>query len=84
MKNIFLSLILILNSSFVFAQKQAVNDNKPVEEYSQDDFETIKLDRLRRLRRELVKLNNEMGGLKKELKQDLDMVTRIQTESKLN
>ncbi|MAX65863.1 MAG: hypothetical protein QF441_01065 [Bacteriovoracaceae bacterium] len=83
MKNIFLSLILILNSSFVFAQKQAVNDNKPVEEYSQDDFETIKLDRLRRLRRELVKLNNEMGGLKKELKQDLDMVTRIQTESKL-
>ncbi len=83
MKNIFLSLILILNSSFVFAQKQAVDDNKPVEEYSQDDFETIKLDRLRRLRRELVKLNNEMGGLKKELKQDLDMVTRIQTESKL-
>jgi hypothetical protein len=48
-------------------------------------FEQVKLERLIRIRGELVSLNSRINNIKKELQNfDLDMVSKIQAESKLN
>jgi hypothetical protein len=87
MKYFILICCFILN----FSQTQAdvtpekTKEVKSVEEYTEDDFELVKTQRLKRIRRELVGLNSEINTINKQLKnEDIGMMTRIQNEAKLN
>ena len=57
---------------------------KTFEEYTEDDFELIKSERLKRIRRELVRLRSDIYVIRKSLNDDTDMVMRIQQEAKIN
>lgn len=49
------------------------------------EFEQIKMDRLKRIRNELVELKSEINGIKRSLREEsLDMVSKIQSESRLS
>lgn len=82
---IFVFTFLLINPVFADAEKvaQKVVEEKPVEEYSEDDFEVIKKKRLKRIRKELVIIRGEINELKKKESDDLDMLARIQLESKI-
>ena len=69
------------------AKKEAMVDAdevKTVEEYTEDDIENIKNERLIRIRRELVQLRSQIYLVRKEYKTENDMVLKIQQEAKLN
>jgi len=77
-----LILTLTLISTLSFAQEIS---NEEVSSSPFDiKFEKIKDNRLKRIWRDLVNSKYEMNRLKKTLKSDLDMVSRIQNESKLS
>ncbi len=84
MKYFYLIILVLLTSTSLYAQEKKIEENKPVEEYSKSDFEAIKGERLNRIYREMVSVRYEINALKKELEGNLDMVTRIQTETKMN
>lgn len=82
MKNILL-LLLILVPHILLAGPSATTNEKPVEEYTEDDFESLKSDRLQRIRRELVGIRNEINNIKEKTNHDLDMITKMQLEAKI-
>ena len=86
MKYLILFYCLLFHFSLIYADEVAekTKEVKSVEEYTQDDFELVKTQRLKRIRRELVQLNSEINSINKELKGDIDMMSRIQNEAKLN
>ena len=88
-----LLIFLLCFSNFAFSQeneKDSIEVEKlsPAEiivEEKAQEFEQIKLERLKRIRNELVTLQARVNESKKKLRSDnLDMVPRIQEESKLN
>jgi hypothetical protein len=86
MKYFILLNCLLFNFSLSVADEvgEKIKEVKSVEEYTQDDFELVKTQRLKRIRRELVQLNSEIKSINKELKGDIGMMSRIQNEAKLN
>lgn len=86
MKKINLLVIFFITlQSFVFAQDK-INEKEgldTIEEYTEQDFQNIKLERIKRLRNELVKIRSEVNLLKKSISDDVDMVVRIPAEIKI-
>lgn len=84
---VILSIIVLLSTLSLYAQDNKAEtkqvESKPVEEYSEDDFEVLKKERLKRIRKELVIIRSEINGLKEKEKENLDMLARIQIESKI-
>ena len=83
MKN-FLILLLYIFSLSLFANedKQIIDENLD-EETLPTEFESIKLDRIKRLRSDLIRIRAEINEAKKQMTSDVDMVLRIQTEAKI-
>lgn len=82
-------IILHLFFSFLFCAQANPPETSPkpvksVEDYTEDDFELVKTQRLKRIRRELVQINSEINSINKILKTELDMVSRIPHEARLN
>ncbi|MBD64319.1 MAG: hypothetical protein CME62_03880 [Halobacteriovoraceae bacterium] len=85
-------IILLLFSCALLAQTtnkatdESSDSEKTTDEIAKPEssFEQIKLERLKRIRSELVELQSKIYGIRKRLKEDdLDMVSKIQADSKL-
>lgn len=66
-----------------YADEDELKAPKAVEDYSENDFEALKLERLSRIRSELVVIQNEINVLKKKMSDNIDMLSRIQYEGKI-
>lgn len=78
-----LVVLLLLFSFSLQAQDKELSESRPLEEYSEDDFEVLKADRLKRIRKELVSTRAQINKFKEQAKADLDMLSKIQIESKI-
>lgn len=84
MINKFLLLILLLIVAFSHPiNAQDKNLQVAGENIDVDDFEQIKLDRLKRIRRELVQLESKIFLNKKKIEDEDDMVIKLKLESEL-
>lgn len=78
----FLILLLLLNSFTIYGQEvEGVTETEEAKE--QLSPEEQRQQRLFRFRKELILLSKEIKSLKKELDSDIDMVSRIQKESRV-
>lgn len=90
----FIIFLLLVFNTLVLAQKSDQSmENKAEqevveqtdEEKIESEFEQIKVERLKRIRSELVELKSKIYTTRKKLKEeDLDMVSKIQADSKLS
>ncbi len=82
------SFIFLFLLSFVSFSQENTDENlqkiKTIEEYTEDDIATIKEQRIKRIRRELVQIRSQIYKIQKSINDDTDMVARIQQESKIN
>ena len=76
-------LVFFLFHSISFGQTPDIADDKPVDEYSDTDFEVLKAQRLSRIHTELVIIRNKIKSLNKENEKSSDMLSRIQFDSKI-
>lgn len=88
----YLLFLVLLTPQFVLSQDKIDSDNTEMSDVDieklvdpKTEFEQIKMDRLKRIRNELVNLKSEINKLKKSLRDEsLDMVSKIQAESRLS
>lgn len=87
-KKFSLTILFLLISSHAFCDEKLKSPLEVIKSNVGEKiktFEQVKLERLIRIRGELVSLNSSINRIKKELLNfDLDMVSKIQAESKLN
>ena len=86
MYKIFLIFSFVLSFQ-AFSQEEKSDEVQPIktiEEYTEDDIATIKEQRIKRIRRELIQIRSQIYRLQKSITDDTDMVVRIQQEAKIN
>lgn len=77
-------LLLFLFPILSYAQQpEKAKTELTVEELEIKEFESVKTQRLKRIRTELIRLTTRINELKKELDQDADMVTRLKSEPEI-
>ena len=76
-------LFLILNISFLYAQTNtSAQESSPVSD-EEISFEQIKLDRLTRIRSEIVQVQSQIYTLKKRLNDEKDSISKLKIDSDL-
>ncbi len=83
MKNFLILLLYIFSLSLFANEDNQIIDENLDEETLPTEFESIKLDRIKRLRSDLIRIRAEINEAKKQMTSDVDMVLRIQTEAKI-
>lgn len=78
-----LIILLHLCVSLVFAQAQNSDIESGVELNEKPNFEQIKLDRLTRIRSEIVEIQSETFRIKKQLRKEKDSISKLKLESDL-
>ena len=74
---------LILCCSFLYAQSKTI-ESESIEKMDQKpNFEQIKLDRLTRIRSEIVQVQSQIYDSKKQLKRESDSISKLKLESDL-
>ncbi len=84
MLNRYLVLLILLFglTPRAFTQEKEVSEIKTeVEEIGEDSFEQIKLDRLKRMRKEIVQIESQIYMNKKKIMTEADMVLKLKLES---